>query len=243
MNDLMTMIWKEAKELFAQGPRFRGGWLGMLIFLGVFGIMIPVQTGPEWVTSPFILVMWAWVPYILVQSIVADSFAGERERHTLETLLASRLSDRTILFGKLAWALLYGWGMSLVSILIGLIAVNLVHGEGRLLLFPLPIFLGILAVTFLVAGLSAGLGVLVSLRAPSVRQAQQILSYGVFILIIPVMLLPLLPASVQNWVMNGLNRLDPSGLAILVIAILLVVDAVLIGLSMARFRRARLILD
>ena len=37
-------------------------------------------------------VMWMWFSLLLVINVVADSFAGERERHTLETLLASRLS-------------------------------------------------------------------------------------------------------------------------------------------------------
>lgn len=243
MNDLMTILWKEAKELFLQQPKFRGGWLGMLIFMGVFGIMLPVQTGPEWVTTPLTLVMWAWVPYILVNSIVADSFAGERERHTLETLLASRLSDRSILFGKLAWTMLYGWGMTIFSLIIGLVAVNVVHGKGQILFFPPVIFAGVLVVTFLVAALSAGMGVLVSLRAPSVRQAQQILSYGFFILFIPVIIFPMLPSGAQLWVIGRLTSLDPTGIALVIIGILLVLDTILITLAIARFKRARLILD
>jgi ABC-2 type transport system permease protein len=109
INDITTIIWKEIKEIFLQRPNFRGGWAGLLVLLAVFGIFIPLQSGPAWVSSPANLAIWSWVPYLLVSGVVADSFAGERERHTLETLLASRLSDRAILFGKIGAALVYGW--------------------------------------------------------------------------------------------------------------------------------------
>jgi ABC-2 type transport system permease protein len=104
--------------LFQRGS-LRGGWLGLVIFVAVFGILLPLQSGRGWVESPTGLAVWAWVPFLLVSSVVADSFAGERERHTLETLLASRLPDRAILFGKLATAVGYGWGFALLSLSTG----------------------------------------------------------------------------------------------------------------------------
>ena len=51
--------------------------------------------------------------------MIADGIPGERERHTLETLLASRLSDRSILLGKVmaavptagaSWSSTHWWG-------------------------------------------------------------------------------------------------------------------------------------
>jgi ABC-2 type transport system permease protein len=189
------------------------------------------------------LVMWGWLPYLLVNSVVADSFAGERERHTLETLLASRLSDQAILIGKIAASLLYGWGITLIAVLIGLITVNLAHGHGRLLLFPAPILAGILGVTLLIAALSAGLGVVVSLRASTVRQAQQTLSYGFFLFFIPVLIFPMLPGEVQARIVGSLSVSNPVALVIAICAGLLIIDLALFGLAAARFRRARLILD
>ena len=56
---------------------------------------------------------------------VADSFAGERERHTLETLLASRLPDRAILFGKVLAAVGYGWVLVMLMLVLSLVTVNL----------------------------------------------------------------------------------------------------------------------
>lgn len=243
LTDVTTIIWKEAKELFLQAPKFRGGWLGMLVFLGVFGVYLPLQSGAEWVNSSMNLVMWAWLPYLLVNSIVADSFAGERERHTLETLLASRLSDRAILIGKIAASLLYGWGITLAAVLVGLITVNVAHGESRLLLFPAPLFAGILVITLLIAALSAGLGVVVSLRASTVRQAQQTLSFGFFLFFIPVLIFPMLPSDMQNQVIRLLSGSNPTSMVIAISVGLVVVDLVLFALAAIRFRRSRLILD
>lgn len=52
------------------------------------GILVPAQSGSTWTTSPSTPFLIAWVTLGLVVSMTADSFAGERERHTLETLLA-----------------------------------------------------------------------------------------------------------------------------------------------------------
>ena len=71
ISDILTILWKEYKEMFIQRPNLRGGWVGMLIFTGVFGILLPAETGAEWVTSPVNLVYWAWVPFLLVSSVVA----------------------------------------------------------------------------------------------------------------------------------------------------------------------------
>ena len=70
--DITTIIWKEAREIFHQGGRFRGGWLGMLIFMDVFGIFMPLQSGRLWIESPIGLVYWGWIPFLLVSGVIAD---------------------------------------------------------------------------------------------------------------------------------------------------------------------------
>jgi ABC-2 type transport system permease protein len=98
MTDIKTILWKEFRELFQarQGLFGRGGWISIAITVGLLGVLIPVQAGEGWVSNPLHMVWWVWVPFLMVTYIVTDTFAGERERHTLETLLASRLSDKTI---------------------------------------------------------------------------------------------------------------------------------------------------
>ncbi|HEX6305647.1 MAG TPA: ABC transporter permease subunit [Anaerolineales bacterium] len=243
ITDIWTIIWKETKEILFQRGNLRGGWLGLLVFIGVFGIFMPLQSGPEWVESPTGLFIWGWVPFLLVSGVVADSFAGERERHTLETLLASRLSDRAILFGKIAAAIAYGWGITMVSVFLGLITINVVHWQGKLSLYPATTGLGIVGLSFLVALLAAGLGVLVSLRAATVRQAQQTFSIAFFLLFIPLFILPMLPEEWRARLVDLAVNANLSAIVIVLAIILFVIDVVLILAAMARFKRNRLILD
>ncbi|MBN2148322.1 MAG: ABC transporter permease [Anaerolineales bacterium] len=243
--DILTVMWKEIKEMPYLRGGLRGGKLGLLIFVGVLGIFMPVQSGAEFVSSPVTLLYWAWVPFLLVSSVIADSFAGERERHTLETLLAGRLSDRAILFGKIAAAIFYGWGLTLGCIVIGLVTVNVAHGKGHLLLYPPVIAIGIVVLPFLLAWMASGMGVLVSLRASTVRQAQQAFSIGFLALFLPLFLIPVLPEDLKMRMAQAVMTADIDVNAILkvAIAVILLLDCALVAAAMARFRRARLILD
>ncbi len=243
IRDIGTVIWKEMKELLFQRGNMRGGWVSLLIVVAVFGILLPLQSGRAWVESPVGLAMWAWVPFILVSSVITDSFAGERERHTLETLLASRLSDRAILFGKVGAAVAYGWGFCLANMVVGLITVNLVHGQGQLLLYPAPIALGIIVLSFLVAALASEVGVLISLRSATVRQAQQTFSIVNLILFIPLFLLPVLPDEWKLRIAQALMQTDVYGIALAAFGVLFVADVLLLAAAMARFQRSKLILD
>lgn len=241
--DAWTVMWKEWKELFAQRFRLSGGTLSLLIFVGVLGVLLPLQMGRDWVEDPRALVFLVYVPLLMVTSVIADSFAGERERQTLETLLASRLSDRAILFGKVGAAVGYGWGLTLISLLVGLVTVNLVHGGGELLLYPPAIGLGIVGFSLLTAGLAAGAGVLVSLRASTVRQAQQTLSLAIMLLLfVPGFGAQALPAEWRAHLVQALMAADVMKIVLIVVAVLTVLDIGLLLVAIARFQRARLIL-
>lgn len=242
--DVVTVMWKDWKELLRQGGSPRRGWVSLAIVVGAFGIFMPLQFGRGWVETPAMLIYWAWVPLFLVGGSVADSFAGERERHTLETLLASRLSDRAILFGKFGAGVAYGWGLTMVSLIVGLVTVNVAYGRGELLLYAAPIFLGAVGVSLLGSGLVASIGVLISLRAPTVQQAMQRLSLGVMVVVFtPLLLSQVLPLDVRLRLGEALQAVDTIGVLVIAGAILIGLNAVFLSAAMARFRRARLILD
>lgn len=243
ITDIYTILWKELKELFVQRGRFRGGLLGLLFFLGVLGILMPVQFGPPWLESAIPLIYWSWIPFMMVNSVIADTFAGERERHTLETLLASRLSDQAILFGKIASAIVYGWGLTMLCVLLGLVSINLVYSRGEIILYPMNVGLAIPVFSFLIAGLASGLGVLISLRSATVRQAQQAFSIVFYLFFIPMFLLPLLPEHITRRVFTFFISANLEVLAILAFGFLVIVNLVLIYIAILRFRRNRLILD
>jgi ABC-2 type transport system permease protein len=244
MGDVLTVAWKEWRELLQMGGSVRGGRFSLAILLAVFGVFLPLQAGAEWVESPATVFYWGWVPLMLVSGAVADSFAGERERHTLETLLASRLPDRAILLGKIGAAISYGWGLVLLMLVLSLITVNLTARTGPLLMFP-PVFaVGAPLLALLGAGLAATGGVLVSLRSPTVRQAAQTLNVGVLLLIfIPVLGMQVLPEAWQAQVGAWLMTVGGDSLVWLGAGLLTVLDLSLLAAAFARFRRARLVLD
>lgn len=241
-TDIFTVMWKDLKEILLQGGG--RGKFGLLLYGAVFGIFLPLQTGIAWLQQPLLLVYWVWIPLFLVSAVIADSFAGERERHTLETLLASRLSDRAILLGKIGAAIVYGWGLSMACVLIGVVTINVTNWQGALLFYTWDVFIGILLISLLGSGLAACAGVLVSLRAATVRQAQQTLSISIMVGFFALIFgLQALPAQWKAFLVMGLSDVSLSGMIIFVAVGLLILDVVLLAAAMARFKRARLILD
>ncbi len=240
--DILTVMSKDLKEILSQGGG--RGKFGLLIFAAVFGIFLPLETGKAWLVEPILLVYWAWIPLFLVSTVIADSFAGERERHTLETLLASRLSDRAILLGKISAAIVYGWGLSIACVLMGVITVNLFYGKGTFIFYSWDVFLGIILISFLGSGLASCAGVLVSLRAATVRQAQQTLSIAILAIFFAMLLgLQALPDSWSTSLISGLSGISLFGIIGIACIILLLLDLILLAAAAARFKRARLILD
>lgn len=237
MSDLLTMMWKESKDLL-----FQGGWRALILpvlLVGILGVYLPLQARLAWLElSPIELFVILWIPFFVIISFIGDAIAGERERHTLETLLASRISDRAILLGKLIVTVGYAWGMALAGLLLGLVVVNLFRGHGSWAFYhPLDVLLEALALSLLCSVLGASAGVLISLRSATVRQAQIILSVGTLVLIFGgILALQALPASF-------LSSLSYSQFLLLMIAAIVVLDAILLGLSLVSFQRSRLILS
>lgn len=244
MGDVLTVAWKEWRELLQLGGSHRGGRFSLAVLVGVFGVLLPLQSGAEWVQSPATVFYWGWVPLMLVGSAVADSFAGERERHTLETLLASRLPDRAILLGKMAAAVAYGWGLVLAMLALSLVTVNLSDRSGPLLMFPWRFAVGAPLMALLGAGLAATAGVQISLRAQTVRQAAQTLNVGVLLLVfIPVLGLQALPDAWQTQLGAWALTIGADGVLWPAAAVLAALDLALLAAAFARFKRARLVLD
>ena len=244
--DIWTVVWKEYREMF-RGPGSRFNTVVMLGVTGLIGVLLPLQQGAGFVNSPVTLLYCFWIASMIVPSIVADSFAGERERHTLETLLAGRLSDRGILLGKQGAIVLYGWALTIICLLLGLVTVNVAVGKGHLLLFPAWLALSLVTLSFLASWLFAGLGVLVSLRSPTVQKAQQVLAMVTLLPILPVIALVLVMGDQKfGALLAGVLGRMPSNMPVFVgiaVLLLLLIDLAVVWISLARFQRARLILD
>lgn len=243
-NDMLTIIRKDIKEvLTSRGNSIRSGFMYLGIVVAVMGIFMPLQSGRAWLTEPLLPLVWSWFPVFLVISVVTDSFAGERERNTLETLLASRLSDRAILFGKIGAAVLYGWSISFVSNLVAVVTVN-ISNPGRFQFYTPWLYLVLLLVPLLAGLLMSSIGVLVSLNAPTARAAYQKLS----LVMLGIWLVPTILANVGTEAMKQgmgefLMNLNLTTVGIAAGLIILVLDIVLVWVAMQRFQRSKLILD
>ncbi len=246
IQDIITIIRKEWQEVIFHRSSGRQSWVSILIIIGMVGIYLPYTNGADWLSNPLSLVTWAWLPIFMTNGMVADAFAGERERHTLETLLSTRLSDTAILLGKVAASVLYAWLISLLSALAGAITVNVMAGEGAFLFYDPAMFFGGLLGVLLVAILMSAIGVFVSLKADTVRQAAQKLSLSVTALwFIPFILLQAFPDQTRGVLQNLAPLLEQNGtlLLVLVFAILLAADVLMLLLAKQRFKRTRLILE
>lgn len=240
LADLRAVLWKEMKEFAGQ----RSTLLSIVIFLGMFAVFVPYQQGRDWLESPVGVANLVFVPLFLVLTLIADAFAGERERHTLDTLLASRLSDQAILFGKAAAAISYGWTLTLLGLLIGLLTVNLRERDDRLLLYPAPIGLGAAGFSLLVIALITGAGILFSLRASTVRQAQQTLNAGLLAFGVLVAAgFAALPDAFRSRLEDAVRESSPTWLMLGGAMLLILIDLLLYVATIARFQRSKLMLD
>jgi ABC-2 type transport system permease protein len=243
--DFITVLWKEWKEIVLERSAGSTGSYRPLILIAVLGIFVPLRMGPERFFTATGLLAPTLFSAIVITAVIADSFAGERERHTLETLLASRLSDRSILFGKIAACIAYGWLISMACILAGAITVNVVNWHGQILMFrDAASWLLLLLGPPLLGGAVATAGVLVSLHAATVRQAQQTLSVAVAVVLLGTIFgSSALPAEWKTWFTRALVTWSQAELVLAAAGVLAAIDVALLFAGMAYFQRAKLVLD
>jgi ABC-2 type transport system permease protein len=188
------------------------------------------------------LIIAVITPAMLVGVMIPDSFAGERERHTLPTLLSSRLPDRAILLGKMVTPIVVGWSAALLCTLLSLVIVNVAHGEGQLLLFTPSVALGVPILSFLTATIMAGAGVLTSLRSATMQEATQKL---LALIIVPSVVVQMAPLLFRTQLTRWIKEVEVNGAQLLAVIVLImaVIDAGLFAAAMARFQRSRMYLD
>lgn len=235
-------MWKEWRSLFRQpGSRSRM-ILTVAIPVGYFGIFGPLQTGPEFVAEADPWFIATVLPLLTVMMTAPDSFAGERERKTLRSLLASRLSDSAVLTGKILFSILLAMGMMLFTLSLALVVVNTVDSRNGLTLIAADRMAYMLAVSLLLSAIAAGAAVLISLRSVTVQQAQQTLAAAFFL--IPMVLGPIVFIMSRDSDTGLLEKLfqalgtPPGRLGL--IAGLGVLAAILLISARVRFQRNRL---
>jgi ABC-2 type transport system permease protein len=232
--DVVTVARKELREILSNrvgSTRSKRPWLRTLIFPVLLGVALGAQASSRnHVEAGFAVFPVAMIMMGLANGLITDAIAGERERHTLETLLASPVSDQDILAGKVLAVVGYAWSIALVQLLtLGVVSAAFGHAIN-------PGLLGIVALLGLPEGvLAAAFGVQFSLRAPTVRAAgRKAAQYSIVV--------NLVVSAANAFVVAGSGAARVfAGLAALVV--LVIADISLFGVARVRFRRGQLLLD
>jgi sodium transport system permease protein len=150
--------------------------------------------------------LMAILPYFLILSafiggayLIIDTTAGERERQSLEPLLATPAARGAIVSGKIVAASLVGLTTLLLTLVALKVGAQFAPGIGRMmdvsllaigkmLLILLPmLFIGTALLTFIAAG------------AKSVKEAQSYMSMLMLLPIVPTVVLMVSPVRTQLW--------------------------------------------
>jgi ABC-type Na+ efflux pump permease subunit len=174
--------------------------------------------------------MYLIVPLMVASVIAADSFAGEKERKTLEAMLYTPTTDAELFLAKVlsAWIPAVGvaWGGFLLYGLVANLAAWPVMGR---IFFPNAMWLALaLWVAPAVAGLGLGTMVLVSSRVGGFQEAYQLGGA----VVIPILIL--LIGQAMGVMYFSLE------LVLLLGGVVWLIDAVLLWLSARTFRRTAL---
>lgn len=140
---------------------------------------------------PFLLMIVGFFPISISLVIALESFAGERERLSLEPLLATPLTGSEIFVGKVIASLT----MPLLGAYLGIV-VYLISLAVRIQWYPTPtLLLQVLALTTGQAVMMVSAAVVVSSQATSVRAANLLASF----IIVPVSELIIAESLVMFW--------------------------------------------
>lgn len=241
--------WLSAAGLGGARRRGKGGGLRYagLFSLLIGGVFLPLSFaqdgGPG--AGYAALGFAAFFAAFSLNSAIADAFAGERERGTLETLFVSPLSDWALVFGKwsagMAYALLQAAAMMLLaSVVVGLIAPPLP---------PVWAYLAALLATVLLGGMFAGVEAWIAIGAETMRQALTVVTLPFTVIALafgfglPELMRALSPgqkAALVRFLMHVYNALPLAGWIVAGVAFLLVLDLALLFLTARRLSRIRM---
>jgi ABC-2 type transport system permease protein len=189
------------------------------------------QTFVMYMTGFMLAPLFLIMPLMFSSVVAADSFVGERERKTMEALLYSPTTDLELFLGKVFAGLIPAIALSWMTYAVYIIVVNVSsYGLFGRIWFPLPTWWPLmfwLTPAFALLGISAT--VMISARVKTFMEAYQLTGSLV------VLVLALMIGQLSGVLFLGV------GTVLIVGALIWAVDALLIYLSIHRFKRSSLI--
>ena len=186
---MIAIIRKELREWFSGGATGRYGQYEYLIYIALFGVGFPLlfafmaSSGPKHGGAPPIgPFIGATLPIFLLIYAMADAFAGERERGTLETLLVTPLRSVDIVVGKWLAGIGYAAGIMIATSVLGSV-VSLLVGSKTV---PFGLLAVVMSIALLIGGLLGAIEIIISLKAPTVKSAVFALNIAFVIIVVGV---------------------------------------------------------
>jgi ABC-2 type transport system permease protein len=176
MRDTITVFQKECAELLGDWHALYGTLVQTAIVIALCGVIVPATKAALWQQAGQVMLLFAVFPAIIAATIGADTFAGERERKTLETLLATPLSTHAIFLGKIGIAVGLACTTSVVTLGSGILTTNIAQATSAVFLPEAHIVLTVLVGALGFSLLTAALAMNISLHVPVARTAQQMTS-------------------------------------------------------------------
>ncbi|MEE4195839.1 MAG: ABC transporter permease subunit [Anaerolineae bacterium] len=177
------------------------------------------------------LIMYIFVPLIIPINIAAYSIVGEKTNHSLEPLLGTPITTLELLVGKMLSAVIPAVVATWLGFLIFAVGAVIISGGFSLVVTLLDV--GWLVAIFLLGPLlslfSVCICLMISSRVRDPRVAEQVSS----IVILPVMLL--LFGQIFGWLVFSSN------LALLMSALIAVVDVVVVYFCVQLFERENIL--
>ena len=247
IDDIRLILWKELKDFTGDlRHRKRSTIIVILTFISILALIVSGAVGDAWFDAMAYMI-WTVFPMVFISTMVTDSFAGERERHTLESLLATRLSDRAIFYGKVFAPVILIWSAIQIWMLTGAVVVNVIEWNGTIQFFTLPTLVIGLLICFVSGTFMSTIGSLISLYAETVKIAQTRFGMAFLILMVlmfvPLLLLPLLSESTRNAIIDWFINTDPNTIMLIALIIMTALTFGLMQLGLRWFQRERMILN
>ncbi|MFA9496591.1 MAG: ABC transporter permease subunit [Candidatus Bathyarchaeota archaeon] len=185
----------------------------------------------------FVMLVYYFAPFFLIipvmssSVIAADSFAGEKERNTLEALLATPITDSELLLGKILVSFISGMGVTIFGFILYVLTVNVLTVEifGQYIMPTVPWLVLIFVLSPAIALLGVGTTVIISSRVKGFREAQQLSA----VLVIPI--LGLLFGQGSGYLMLGSNVM------IILALIIGAIDVVVFRFGLLLFQRENIL--
>ncbi|MFW9948855.1 MAG: ABC transporter permease subunit [Candidatus Thorarchaeota archaeon] len=227
MKKAIIIMKKDLQEIIRNWQIF-GVFIILPIVLGLLPplmlLTMPLEAAPIIVSlfNSLFLIMAVIIPI----TVASDSFAGEKERKTIEALLAAPISDSELFLGKVLVSFVPAVLITYLSATLYCILINLIV---QIFLLPNLPFLFIMILVPVFALFSIELIVFVSVRVKGFREAQQL----AILCIIPVIVIIFL-----NFI--GIPILFFPWNVLLLIG-LIIIDIGFYGLAVKKFGRENII--